>query len=204
MAAILAGEALALVGYFGLTSAEVTSLRYVLYPFVWIDVGLWAVTKTTISRSPRPPVWIAFCFATTYFITLAFLGGLLGFAHHGHGHGHVAGLYITMASPGWGPRVAYIHPGLGYVYLVPYLLVGYLSLAYLVYAAVLDATRAALGGAFGFVSCLSCSVPLAASLAMGAGGASLAMGLGGLTVDLSTVAFVLAVGLLYWRPEGRT
>ncbi|WP_143423320.1 DUF7546 family protein [Halegenticoccus soli] len=207
IAGVAVVELLGLVGYFGLTSAEVTSLRYVLYPFVWINVGLWAVARTAPPRSSRRYRWVALGVAAGYFLILAFLAGLVGISlgHHGHDHAHVVGFQFAMASPGWGPRIAYAVPGVGHVYFVPYLVIGYLSLAYLVYAAVLDAGRTALGGAFGLASCLGCSFPLVASLATGAaGGASLATGIDALSVDLSTAAFVLAVGLLYWRPGSRT
>lgn len=84
---------------------------------------------------------------------------------------------------------------------VPYQLVGYLALAYLIYAAVLDITKSAAAGIIGLVPCPGCAAPLFAPLLAGAAGASSAFALLlAYTYEISTVFFVLAVSLLYWRP----
>jgi hypothetical protein len=46
MFAVVAVEAFVLVGYFGATPARAIQLRYALYPFVWMNVGLWGVLRT--------------------------------------------------------------------------------------------------------------------------------------------------------------
>jgi len=64
-----------------------------------------------------------------------------------------------MYAPGWGPLVAFTSPWLR-LYLVPFEVLGYASLAYLVYANVLDLTRSTFSGALGLVTCVGCTVPV--------------------------------------------
>jgi len=86
--------------------------------------------------------------------------------------------------------------------VVPYLAICYLAIGYLLYVAVADATAAALSGVFGVFACVGCSFSLVTSLLAGTAGASSAAGTAilSLSLELSTLAFLLAVGFLYWRP----
>lgn len=204
-AAVLAELAL-LVGYVGLTAAEPTDIRYLAYPFVWIDLGMWAVLTaepTDASARVRGAVGIL---AVGYLLVLALAGGLLELAHvgHFHSHGGTSGLSVfTALPPGWGPTVVYERTTFTLT-LVPFKLVGYLALTYLVYTALLDTAAAALSGAIGLLSCVSCSWPVFASLVAGVfGGSTVASAVYSLSVDLSTAAFVAAVALLVWRPGMR-
>jgi hypothetical protein len=199
---VLAVELWLLGLYFGLTPAEPTSIRYALYPFVWINVGLWVVVKATPPSADRRHRVGAAALALAYFLVLAALSGLVGLHFEDHHHGHVfSGLYTTMGAPGWGPAVAYVG-GTVHLSFVPYLVIGYLALAYLVYVAVLDATRAALSGVLGLASCVGCTLPVVGSLVAGVAGGSSAVTAAAysLSIDISTGVFVLAAALLYWRP----
>ncbi|MFC7203444.1 hypothetical protein ACFQJC_07965 [Haloferax namakaokahaiae] len=200
-------EALAVAAYLFATPVRVEQLRYVLYPFVWINVGLLAVLVT----NPPTATWrarlVAGGLAVAYFLVLGSLAGmlsvnfdaLLGSAAHAAGH-HQTGWQFTLGAPGWGPRVGYAGEAFS-VMLVPYHVVGYLALSYLVYATILDTARAAVPGVLGLVSCVGCAFPLAGSLAAGAaGGTGLVSSLRILSVDLSTVVFVVAVAVLVFRP----
>ncbi|MFC7007612.1 DUF7546 family protein [Halalkalicoccus salilacus] len=111
------------------------------------------------------------------------------------------GFRVVMASPGWGPAVAYTASS-AYLVVVPYLVIGYGSLAYLVYATVLKAAEAAVSGLLGLASCVGCAFPVIASLVAGLAGGSSALtaAVYAFSIDISTAVFVLAVGLLYWRP----
>lgn len=204
MGAVVAVEGLLVAAYFGLTPAEPTGLRYVLYPFVWIDVGLWAVLRTTPPTGSRRGRWLALGVAATYFLVLAVVSGLVGIpTGHAH-HVHASGIDVRMGAPGWGPAVAYVGSTV-HLTFVPYLVIGYLSLAYLVYATVLEAVGAAVPGVLGLASCVGCAFPAVAGVASVAGGSSaLTAAASGLSVDVSTAAFVLAVALLYWRPGFRS
>jgi len=208
MGIVLVLEGILLSTYFLATPAEVTQPRFVLYPFVWINVGLWAVFKIRVPTAPRRHRLLAAAVAGGYFLLLANWAGLLGLTTSGH-HGVPAaslGLSIGAGSPGW-ERVRYITETF-YVSFVPFRVIGYVCLAYLVYAAVLDVTSAAFSGALGLLSCLSCSFPILASAATGIWGGSLTLMSADTllaqnydhALDLSTLAFLLSVALLYWRP----
>jgi hypothetical protein len=195
-------EALLLAGYFLATPATVSIPRYVVYPFVWINAVLWAGLHTDIPRAPRRHQLVAGGIAVGYFLLLANWAGLIGLTAVGH-HPLPAsslGLHIGAGSPGW-ERVRFITQ-VFYIGFVPYRLIGYLGLAYLVYAAVLDVTGAVVSGALGLVSCISCSFPIVASLVTGVWGGSVTLmsTVYALSLDISTVAFLVSVGLLYWRP----
>ncbi|WP_313693281.1 DUF7546 family protein [Halorarum halobium] len=203
---LVALELLSAVAYFGLTSAQVTSVRYVVYPFVWITVGVWAVTAVDVSAdAPRSHRVAAAVLAAAYFLVLAWLAGLVSVYSlgPGHSHSHLNGLQVAMVQPGWGPRVAYV-THVFHVYFVPYRAIGFLALAYLVYATVLDATGAALSGALGLVACVGCTFPIVAGLAAGVVGPGVAAAVTDYSVDLSTAVFLAAVALLVVRPGFRT
>ena len=199
---VVLAEALLVAGYFGVTGARPTELRYVLYPFVWINVGLVSLAGTRPRPASRRVRLVAGLVAVAYFLVLAWLAGLIAIdtAPATHSHAHLHGWQVTLSAPGWGPRVGYA-TRLGHVYFVPYRVVGYLALAYLVFARTLDASAAVLSGVVGLATCLSCGFPVLASLAAGAVGPTAAVATSSLSFDLSTLAFVLAVALLYWSPR---
>lgn len=206
---LVALEAVALVAYFGLVGGSVTGVRYVVYPFVWINAGIWAVARTAPPRAPARHRWAAGALAGAYFLVLAYVTGLVGLdaLEHllagAHTHAVPQGLSVSMSPPGWGPRIALVGDG-GYLYFVPYRVIGYLALSYLLYVTVLDTTTAAVSAAVGLASCVGCAFPLVAELAAGVGGAALVGTASALSVDISTAVFVAAVGLLYWRPGLRS
>lgn len=210
----MAVELLAIGVYFGLTEDTIRSVRYVLYPFIWINAGLWAVHRRPAPSAGRRARWTAGALAAGYFLVLASLSGLVS-AHlptHvaiqtagvlpqlpvAHGSAGPTDLVVELSKPGWGPRIAYVGADF-HVQFIPYRVIGYLALSYLVYGAVLDTTGAALPGVVGLASCIGCTVPLAAPAAIGLGG-GIAAATVGLSVDISTAAFLAAVVLLYWRP----
>jgi hypothetical protein len=155
-----------------------------------------------VPRAPRRHHLVAGAVSLGYFLLLANWAGLIGLTGLGH---HPLpesslGLHVGAGSPGW-ERVRFI-TRVFYVASVPYRLIGYLGLAYLVYAAVLDVTGAVVSGALGLFSCLSCSFPIVASLVTGVWGGSVTLmsTVYAYSIDISTLAFLLSVGLLYWRP----
>jgi hypothetical protein len=202
LALVVAVELCLLGLYFTVTPAEMTELRYTLYPFVWINISIWVVRKTTSPRASRRHELFASTVAAAYFFVLCWLAGLVGFTLTGNPT-ELLGVTVGYGSPGW-ERVRVVTP-LAHLTLIPFRVVGYLALSYLVYVTILEATVAAVSGALGFVACLSCGVPIITSLATGLFGAS-----AGLTgslythaVDISTAVFLLAVGLLYyWTGPG--
>ena len=228
-AAILVNaEAIAVLAYISLPTVTPTAIRYYVYPFVWINVGLWALVRTWpaadrnagrdgrngANAQSRKRGWLgggrkrylASALAAGYFLVLAYVGPLLGL---GHTFSSMTGMplpstfRIAWLPPGWGPALLY-NGAFVSITLLPFVLVGYLALAYLVYATVLDAVGSAIGGVLGVLSCVSCTWPVLASLVGGvAGGTSLAAVVANQSYALSTVVFVLTVVLLHWRPFGR-
>jgi len=199
-AAVVALEALLVAGHAWTSPDRVTTLRYAVYPFVWIDaalLGMWVATppRTTVRRGA-----LAAGVAAAYFGVLALLTGLIDVYPPGAAP-LAQGWQLSLGPPGWAPRVAYVSDQF-YAYFVPYRVVGYLGLAYLVYVALLDAFRAALPAVVGVGSCVGCALPLVAPGFLGATAGAGAT-LSGVTVDVSTAVFLLSVGLLAWRPAQR-
>lgn len=177
------------------------AVRYWLYPFVWINVGAWAILRTRPAPGGRRQRRIAAAIAVGYFLLLASVGGLVGPAAPGPTAFRISALDIP---PGWGPALLYNGAVLS-VTLLPFKVVGYVALAYLVYATVIDAAGSAVTGLFGLLSCVSCTWPIIASVVTGVfgGGAALAGAVYSQSYDISTAVFVVTVALLYWRPFGR-
>ncbi|ELZ74458.1 hypothetical protein G3A49_11295 [Haloferax volcanii] len=208
LAALCWVEALAVGAYLSAAPERVESLRYLFYPFVWITVGAAAVLWTEPPRASARARVVAGAVAAAYFLVLAALAGLVSvdlaalFGSHGHAAAHYpTGWQFSLAAPGWGPRVGYAGEVVSATF-VPYRVAGYLALAYLVYAAALDAARRALSGALGLVSCVGCTVPLVGGLTAGAaGGTGVVSALRALSVDISTLVFVAAVALLALGPS---
>lgn len=194
--AVIAVELLVLWAYLAITDSDPKRLRYLLYPFVWINAGVWAVAHTRSSAGNRRHRWLSTTVAISYFLLVMAVPGNVGFGSL-DGHLHVSSLRIAMAPPGWGPIVAYA--GIVRLYLVPFEVVGYLSLSYLVYANALTVTRGTLGGALGLVTCVGCTVPLVAPLVglLGGPGTGLATTAYAFSYDLGTALFVLTLGILY-------
>ena len=170
-----------------------------LVPFVWINVSVAAVAWTRVGPAGRRQRALGIVIAVGYFVVLAYFGGLFG-----PGSSTIpTSMDVKLASipPGWAPALLANTPTLR-LSLIFYKFVGYLALAYLVYATVLDAAGSALGGVVGLFSCVSCTWPVLGSILAGVfgGGSALAAATQDWTYAISTVIFVLSVALLYWQP----
>lgn len=189
-------ELIAILVYVNLSGATFSAPRYLVYPWIWINVGVWTVLRTRPEPASSRHRWLAAGIGVAYFALIAYAGGLVGFGGMG------TGLQVSWLPPGWGPAILYGGESLRLV-LMPFEVVGYLALTYLVYATILDAAGSAVAGLVGLFSCVSCTWPVAASLLTGVLGGTAGVAAGGvysLTYDLSTVVFVVSIGLLYWRP----
>lgn len=200
----LTAEALLALLY--LSEAGTASLSLLVLPFVWINVGLWAVWRTDAPRAPTRRRRLAALLAVGYGLVLAYFGGLVdvGYAFVSvPGYDPSYGWYVaTSLPPGFGPVVTF-ESDLVILRLFPYQLVGYGALTYLVYVTVVDAAGAAISGVLGLLSCVSCSWPILAAIVTGVAGGSSAVAAQAYqqSLPLSTAVFVLTVGLLYWRPS---
>jgi len=184
----------AVMAYFWVTDATPTrEVRYVLYPLVWITVGAWAVAATDPAPSNRRHLVLAAVVAAIYFLVMLWVPGNIG-----HGHAASVAWRVEMYSPGWGPLVAVVSPWVR-LFLVPFEVVGYAALAYLVYANVLTLARGTVGGALGLVTCVGCTVPVLAPLVgvLGGPATSLTTTAYAYSYDLGTLFFVATVAILY-------
>lgn len=209
-------QLLLFLAYHVLSPNDITGIVPIAIPLVWITVGVWALVRTDVPSASDRQRTIGLAVAAAYFGLLGYFGGVWG---PGVTRGP-AGVNLSVLSvpPGWAPRLFVNLPmeGIHFLFvhvpfqglrinLFPWQVVGYLALAYLIYAAVLDAAGSAISGVLGLFSCVSCTWPVIATIATSVLGGSAAIT--SVVYDqsylLSTVVFVLTVGLLYWRPGWR-
>jgi hypothetical protein len=197
-ALVVTTEFLLVAAYVVGLDIQVRDWTLFVVPFVWINVGLWAIVRTTPAAASARKRRVALLVAGGYFILLAYFGGLFAPAH---GHASSFSIELWGIPPGWSPALLY-SGSVVTLALLPYKVVGYVALAYLVYATALDASNALVGGVVGLFSCVSCSFPIIAGIVtgiVGSGGALAALATES-SYLLSTGVFVVTVGLLYWRP----
>lgn len=196
-------EVLLVFVYLEWSSAQITDPLILLYPFIWINVGLWAVLTTTPPPGSTQRRWIAGVIGVGYFLILAAVGGLVSPGHlfHGHSHGGSVRIVVTSIPPGWAPLVLYGGPVVS-LSLIPFKVAGYAALAYLIYVTVIDAAGSVITGVVGLFSCVSCTWPVLGTILTGlfGGSSAVAMVASNQPYGASTVVFVSAIALLYWRP----
>jgi hypothetical protein len=216
-AVVLNAELLVVLVYLAVEPVVVESWRFIVYGFLWINAGLYAVAKTRPPSADARTRRLALLVAGGYFLVLAVAGGIVGPSHtspiaalltDGHLHSHgatAAGTFdVRLLPPGWGPALVYQGPWI-MVILMPYKVVGYLALAYLVYATVIDAAGTVVSGSLGLLSCVSCTWPVVGSLVTTLFGSGSAVVVAATTwpYDVSTAAFLATIALLTWRPLAR-
>nr|WP_272931380.1 ABC transporter ATP-binding protein [Halobacterium noricense] len=194
-ALLLNGELALVLFYFAVSSSVPTDPVVLAYPFVWINASIWAVSRVSLPDASQKQRMLALGVALAYFLLLGGVGGLYMF------HGAGLGARISWLSPGWGPAFVYSGASLT-VSLLPFKVIGYATLAYLVAATVLDAARTGAAGLLGLFACVSCTWPVAATVLTGAFGSASALAAAAQSQPyaLSTVVFVSSVLLLVWRP----
>ena len=198
LAGLLGVEALLLLAWLWVSPGGVTAPRYLLYPFVWIDASLLAVALVVgdarnrqDSAGSRPAV-LPVLVGLGYAVLLLWAGGLVG---RGGGSGT---LTLLTAPPGWGPILLY--DGTVRLAVVPFKLVGYLVLAWLVALVVAAAGRPLVSGALGLVTCVGCTGPLVLALvaALGGGSVTAYAAVSDLSYDLSTLVFLVSLAGVTW------
>ena len=201
-ALVLAVQAALLGAY--LTARDLSPSFFHLAPFVWITVGLWAIWWTRPATATRRQRAIALSIAGGYLLVVGYVVGLFAVAPGGLAHPSSGWRFEATYPPGYGPALFYAGD---YVRLafVPYLLIGYSAIGYLVYVTVVDASRSAAGGLFGLVACVGCAWPILAPVLTGVAGGGTALVTAAYSQEhvLSTVAFLAAIGFLTWRPLDR-
>jgi hypothetical protein len=199
---VVLAEALVVVAYVQFTGATVLEPQYLVYPFVWLNVAGGAVVRRY--REPKPGNGrarvLAGLVAVGYVVVLLSIDGTITLSGAGSG----LSTYWQLP-PGWAPLVL-IDGGAVRIAIVPFKVLGYFGLGYLLYAAALETVSNTLSGLLGLVSCVGCTAPVAATVVAsifgGATGASISAATAW-AYDLSTLVFVLAVAILYFRPLSR-
>jgi hypothetical protein len=162
---------------------------------LWLLAGWLAVRRVDPPSASRRALAAAVSVGVAYFLVVATLSGVLA-----PGSGSLPGEWRVLALPfGWGPAVVYDGPVRAR--LVPFRLLGYVALSYLVGVAALSVSRragglVALGGVVGLATCVSCAFPLLAAVAGTVLGAGTATTAGSLTVEVSTAAYLLSLAAL--------
>lgn len=189
-------EVLVVALYVLVADVTITAPRFLVYPFIWINLGIWAVSAVTPTPRNDRITRIGIVIGVGYFALLAVIGGLIGVDPVQPGF-----RIAWELPPGWGPAILY-QGEFFRLAIVPYKLVGYLALAYLVYATVLDTVGSAWRGVVGLFSCVSCVWPVLGTVLTGIFGSSSAVAAVATNqpYGVSTVVFVSAVALLVWRP----
>ena len=191
---LIAIQAMLVLLYLEVTGTGIDQLRYIVYPFIWINLGLWAVLRIKpIAASPKLR-GVAIFVASAYVLVLLVLPGKIGFASTALS---ATGFRVSWAVPRWGPLLAYNGEFIRF-YFIPFEVIGYLALGYLVYANVLRIARSSLASLLGLVTCAGCSIPILVSVIgiLGGAGTTIATTAYQWSYDIGTILFILVVVIL--------
>jgi hypothetical protein len=194
--AVFVLEIYAVIAYFQLTGAAPTAeLRYLLYPLVWMTVAVWAILSVDLEWESLHQTVLASAMGVVYFLGLLWIPGNLGLGVPGSEFA----LRTEMYSPGWGPLVVVNGPWFR-LFLVPFEVIGYAGLTYLVIGNILQLSRGTLSGALGLLTCVGCTVPVLVPLVglLGGPATSLTTTAYAYSYDIGTLLFVSTVALLYF------
>lgn len=196
--ALVAAEGAVLAAYFAAGPAEVGEVRYLVYPFVWINAGLWAVLRVRPAPGNRRHQLLGLGVGAGYFLLVMAVPGNVGLGDAG-----AVSVRVGWYAPGWGPLFAVTSPWVR-LFLVPFEVLGYAALAYLVYANALRFARGTLTGTLGLVTCVGCTVPVLAPVVGLLGGPASGLATTAYTwsYDVGTLLFLATVGLLVASHEG--
>lgn len=191
---LLAAEVAAVGTYFATTSAAVDQIQYLVYPFVWINAGMWAVANTRPMPGNRRHRLLGLIVAGGYLLLVLVVSGKVGPGVPGTPFD----LRIAWYAPGWGPLVA-AEGSWVRLYLVPFEVLGYTSLAYLMYANTLALSRGTLAGALGLLTCVGCTVPVLVPAVGLLGGPATGLSTTAYrwSYDLGTLLYLVTLGVLY-------
>jgi|GEM_PF-245753 len=194
-----------------LAVADARLLPFHVYPFVWINLSIWVFLRARPPSAPRRTKRVAAVVAGVYLLVLGYFGGLYREGHDFHSHHDfsgaeaefVYGLDLLVAlPPGYGPAIVYSGPTLLST-LTPYMVLGLVTLAYLLYVTLLDASGDASVGLVGLFACVGCSFPFVAALFASGGATPLLAAVYSQAYALSTGVFALTIFFLMWRPFAR-
>jgi len=180
--------AAATASYLLIQQPALTDSRVLVYPVVWSTAAVVAAVWVSRTVRVRPRRWIGAIVGIGYTLALLWLSGTLGAS---------AGMptsQLELALPGWGPILLYDN-GLVSLAVVPFKLVAYLCLGYIV-AVLVAAAGSARTAALGMASCVSCAAPLLLAVAGLFGGTQATTMVASTGYDLATVVLLVTFGLL--------
>ncbi len=180
--------AAATASYLSVQQPTLTDGRVLVYPVVWSTVSIAAAAWVSRTVRVRPRRWLGAAVGVGYTVALLWLSGTLGAS---------AGMptsQLMVSMPGWGPILLYDN-GFVSLSIVPFKLVSYLSLGYIV-AVLVAAAGSARTAALGIASCVSCAAPLLLAVAGLFGGTQATTMVASAGYDLATVVLLITFGLL--------
>ncbi len=178
----------ATASYLSIQQPALTDGRVLVYPVVWSTAAVAAAVWVSRTVRVRPRRWLGAAVGIGYTLALLWLSGTLGAS---------AGMptsQLELALPGWGPILLYDN-GLVSLAVIPFKLVAYLSLGYIV-AVLVSAAGSARTAALGMASCVSCAAPLLLAVAGLFGGTQATTMVASTGYDLATVVLLVTFGLL--------
>ena len=192
-AAVLNAEFILILGYVVNTAQPATDPFLLVFPFIWLNIAGLVILRVRPELTSRRRTVGSAVIALGYLLVLGYVGGVYGTGGQGTGL-----RLVTQAPPGFSPTVVFSGATLSVV-LIPWKVAGYLALSYLVFVTAVDASGGTVGGIVGLFSCVSCVLPILASILGGfvGVGATLSQAALSQSYGLSTVVFVTSVGLLY-------
>ena len=179
----------AIATYLRLTDAVITTGRSLSYPVVWIVTSLTAAVWIGLTVRGRPRRWRGIAIGGGYTLVIGWLTGLLGATTGGFP------LRVHAAPPGWGPIILY-DSGLLRLSIIPFKLIAYLALGYVIYALVAAHRGSIRAAAVGVFSCVSCTGPLLVAIIGAVGGTQATTAVATAGYDIATAALVATFGLL--------
>lgn len=200
-------ELLLVVIYQAATASQITAVRYVIYPFIWINMSIWCVWRLKESQGndashSTGTRWGLRFIALLYLLLVNYLPGL--FIPHIPGVSlpfqpgmPTSTTILWQMPPGWGPVVTVNAHWFG-LRLIPFETTGYLALAYLFYRNLLAWSGFVSSSIMGAFTCVSCTLPLYQGIiaALGAGASTVHMA-NHYSYDIGTLIFVVSCLLLY-------
>lgn len=201
--ALLGVQLLLAVLYGAIFGTSLLSFHVFLLPFIWTTVSIVTVWYTDrVSRGWKPTAF-AGAVAVSYLLLFLWLSGTVGFnpSRVEPITGELGFGIEVGRSLGWGPVIYYSGEWIG-ARIIPYQIIGYLALSYLVYATILDATRSASASTLGLILCPGCAAAALVPALGGVAGLSAALSFFlQYSYEIATVMFVVAMGWLYYQPS---
>ncbi len=185
---VVAVFAAATASYLSVQQPILTDSRVLVYPIVWSTAGVVAAVWVGRTVRVRPRPWLGVAVGVGYTLALCWLSGIVG-ATTG-----TQTSQLVLSLPGWGPIFLYDN-GLVSLSIVPFKLVAYLSLGYIV-AILVSAAGSARTAVLGLASCVSCAAPLLLAVAGLFGGTQATAMVASTGYDLATIVLVATFGLL--------